>query len=210
MLWYRTGCCNSAISQLTLKVCRCFIGTPHWSPWYIKWFSAHYIQSFPYCRDCHKTDADFEIWGALCLKEAHFAEGQHCYFPDTFSCCSFLNNALCIFTCFHVEQTNLEEAAVHSSIHIRRGNSPILMPGAAQVLKRHGKQCASATRAPWTGPSLQEPWAGRFGKDFDICWSEVPREVQTFPMHQMCAQAGEHEVARRLAEGKGNSWKNIS
>jgi len=56
---------------------------------------------------------------------------------------------------------------------------------------------------PGTGPSPQEPWAGRFAQDFDICWRKVPREMQTSPADETCAQTGEPEVARRLGGGDG-------
>lgn len=57
--------------------------------------------------------------------------------------------------------------------------------------------------APGTGPSLQEPWAGRFAKDFDICWRKVPREMQASPEDEMCAPTGEARGRQETGWGDG-------
>lgn len=96
-----------------------------------------------------------------------------------------------------------------TSLHTQTGELSHRDSWRSPVLRRHGKKRrVPGTSAPGTGPGLQQPWAGRSAKDFDICWRKVPRETQPSPQDEMCALMGEHEVARRLGGGAGRRKGN--
>lgn len=78
-------------------------------------------------------------------------------------------------------KTNTGKAAATAPHTPDMGTRPSRLPGSL-VLRRHGKKwCVPGISEPGTGPSLQEPQAGRSAKDFDICWSTVPREMKHLP-----------------------------